>query len=65
MDLGLHFFEQKDSFLSDNDFSVSTKQDNSELSESEIKNAISSIFSAAQNSVDLDSCLAAIKVIKK
>lgn len=57
MDLGLHF--------SDKDFSVFTKQDNSEFSESEIKNAISSIFSAAQNSVDLDSCLAAIKVIKK
>ncbi|GEM_PF-6303519 len=65
MDLGLHFLKQKDSFLSDKDFSVFTTQNNSELSESEIKSAISSIFGAAKNAVDLDSCLAAIKGIKK
>ena len=64
MELGFQFLEHKDSFT-DKDFSIFSKEHNCEPADSEIKNVISSILSAAKNSADLPSCMAAINGIKK
>lgn len=65
MELGFQFLEHKDSFVLDKDFSIFSKEHSGEPADGEIKNAISSIVSAAKNSADLPSCIAAINAIKK
>ena len=64
MELGFQFVEHKDSFT-DTDFSILSKEHNCKSTDSEIKNAISSILSAAKNGMDLHSCMSAITAIKK